>query len=158
MEKRNIVQLRKPDNFRTRYRKKCQKFHKVMGFPRPLHKCDSIHSINGYTSALSCFLKLTFDSAQSSVIGVHAEIDQQFSILQSVIEDARKKAFDLLEVEHKQAVSQAESIHSHLNQKMLELKKTMGQMERFSKNKNPVDFLQVRLVTKSFKVIYVCLI
>ncbi|XP_017317020.1 tripartite motif-containing protein 16-like protein [Ictalurus punctatus] len=81
-------------------------------------------------------------SIESSVVGVHAEIDQQFSILQSVIEDARKKAFDLLEVEHKQAVSQAESIHSHLNQKMLELKKTMGQMERFSKNKNPVDFLQ----------------
>lgn len=80
-------------------------------------------------------------------MGVHAEIEQQFSILQSAIEDARKKAFDLLEGEHKQAVGQAESIHSHLNQKMLELKKTMGQVERFSKNKNHVDFLQVRQVT-----------
>ncbi|KAI5619084.1 tripartite motif-containing protein 16, partial [Silurus asotus] len=81
-------------------------------------------------------------SIESSVIGVQAEIEQQFSILQTAIEDARKKAFELLQGEHKQAVSQAESIHSHLTQKMLELKKTMGQMERFSKNKNHVDFLQ----------------
>ncbi|KAG7335107.1 hypothetical protein KOW79_001703 [Hemibagrus wyckioides] len=81
-------------------------------------------------------------SIESSVLGVHAEIEQQFSILQSAIDEAQKKAFDLLDGEHKQAVSQAESIHSHLKQKMSELKKTMTQVERFSKNKNHVDFLQ----------------
>ncbi|XP_026772925.3 tripartite motif-containing protein 16-like protein [Pangasianodon hypophthalmus] len=96
------------------------------------------------TAAEQAINRLQSNSAsiESSVVGVHAEIEQQFSILQSAIEDARKQAFDLLEGEHKQAVSQAESIHSHLKQKMLELKKTMGQVERFSKNKNHVDFLQ----------------
>ncbi|TSK87572.1 Tripartite motif-containing protein 16 [Bagarius yarrelli] len=81
-------------------------------------------------------------SIESSVDGVHAEIEQQFSILQNAIEEAQKKAFDLLDEEHKQAVSQAESINSHLKQKVLELKKNMDQVERFSKNKNHVDFLQ----------------
>ncbi|GAA6091804.1 tripartite motif-containing protein 16-like protein [Tachysurus ichikawai] len=81
-------------------------------------------------------------SIESSVLGVQVEIEKQFSILQSAIDDAQKKALDLLDGEHKQALSQAESIHSHLKQKMLELKKTTAQVERFSKNKNHVDFLQ----------------
>ncbi|KAM9457750.1 tripartite motif-containing protein 16-like protein [Clarias gariepinus] len=96
------------------------------------------------TAAEQAMDKLQSNSAsiENSVVGVQAEIEQQFLILQSALDDARKKASDLLEGEHKQALSQAESINSHLKQKTLELKKTMGQVERFSKNKNHVDFLQ----------------
>lgn len=79
---------------------------------------------------------------ESSVAGVHAIIQQQFSLLQEVIEDARKNALDSLEGEQKQAQGQAAGIHTHLEQKISELKKTMAQVERLSRNKNNVDFLQ----------------
>uniref|UniRef100_A0A4W4HHE9 B30.2/SPRY domain-containing protein n=1 Tax=Electrophorus electricus TaxID=8005 RepID=A0A4W4HHE9_ELEEL len=84
-------------------------------------------------------------SIDSSVAGVQAVIEQQFSSLRVAVEDACRSSLDMLDGEHKQALSQAESIRTHLEQKSGELKKTMTQVERFAKKKNDVDFLQVSL-------------
>ncbi|XP_026856187.2 tripartite motif-containing protein 16-like protein [Electrophorus electricus] len=81
-------------------------------------------------------------SIDSSVAGVQAVIEQQFSSLRVAVEDACRSSLDMLDGEHKQALSQAESIRTHLEQKSGELKKTMTQVERFAKKKNDVDFLQ----------------
>lgn len=78
--------------------------------------------------------------------GVRAVIEQQFSALQAAVEEAQKSTFEILDGEHKQALSQAESIQTHLEQKIGELRKTMGQVERLIRSKNDADFLQVRFV------------
>ncbi|XP_022527142.2 tripartite motif-containing protein 16-like protein [Astyanax mexicanus] len=82
------------------------------------------------------------ESIESSVTGVRAEIEQQFSDLQAAVEDAQKSTLDVLEGEYKQALGQAESIQAHIEQRITELKKTMAQVERLPRKKNDVDFLQ----------------
>ncbi|XP_072549623.1 tripartite motif-containing protein 16-like protein [Salminus brasiliensis] len=82
------------------------------------------------------------ESIESSVTGVRVVIEQQFSTLQAAVEDAQKSTLDILEGEYKQALSQAESIQSHIEQRIGELKKTMAQVERLPRKKNDVDFLQ----------------
>uniref|UniRef100_A0A4W5JP56 Tripartite motif containing 16 n=1 Tax=Hucho hucho TaxID=62062 RepID=A0A4W5JP56_9TELE len=52
------------------------------------------------------------------------------------------KVMEILEGEEKQALRQAEGIKVHLEQRCTELKKTQAQVEKLSKNKNDVDFLQ----------------
>lgn len=54
------------------------------------------------------------------------------------------KVTEILEGEDKQALRQTEGIKVHLEQKCTELKKTQEQLKKLSKNKNDVDFLQVR--------------
>lgn len=75
---------------------------------------------------------------------VRAEIESQFEELQAVVERAKREVTEILEGEEKQALRQAEGIRVHLEQRCSELKKTQGQMEKLSKHKNDVDFLQVR--------------
>ncbi|KAL6477146.1 hypothetical protein MHYP_G00156450 [Metynnis hypsauchen] len=87
-------------------------------------------------------LQSNTESIESSVAGVRAVIEQQFSALQAAVEDAQKSTLEILEGEHKQALNQAESIQTHLEQRISELKKTMAQVERLTRNKNDVDFLQ----------------
>ncbi|KAI4900561.1 hypothetical protein NFI96_026743 [Prochilodus magdalenae] len=82
------------------------------------------------------------ESIESSVAGVRAVVEQQFSALQAAVKDAQKSTLDILDGEHKQALGQAESIQIHLEQRIGELKKTMTQVERLTRNKNDVDFLQ----------------
>uniref|UniRef100_G3PN97 Tripartite motif containing 16 n=1 Tax=Gasterosteus aculeatus aculeatus TaxID=481459 RepID=G3PN97_GASAC len=67
-------------------------------------------------------LQLNTVSIELSVTEVRAEIESQFEELQ--------------------ALRQAEGIRVHLEQRCSELKKTQGQMEKLSKHKNDVDFLQ----------------
>lgn len=74
---------------------------------------------------------------------VRATIEQQFEELQAVVERAKRELTEILEGEEKQALRQAEGIRVHLEQRCTELKKTQAQMEKLSKNKNDVDFLQV---------------
>lgn len=71
-------------------------------------------------------------------------IDAQFQELQAVLERAKKEVTEILEGEEQQALKQAEGIRVHLEQRCTELKKAQAQMERVSRNKNDVDFLQVR--------------
>ncbi|KAL7372662.1 hypothetical protein ABVT39_020266 [Epinephelus coioides] len=87
-------------------------------------------------------LQLNTVSIEQSVTEVRAVIESQFEELQAVVERAKREVTEILEGEEKQALRQAEGIRVHLEQRCTELKKTQGQMEKLSKNKNDVDFLQ----------------
>ncbi|XP_074475522.1 tripartite motif-containing protein 16 [Sebastes fasciatus] len=87
-------------------------------------------------------LQLNTVSIEHSVTEVRAVIESQFEELQALVEKAKREVTEILEGEEKQALRQAEGIQVHLEQRCTELKKTQGQMEKLSKNKNDVDFLQ----------------
>ncbi|XP_042370957.1 tripartite motif-containing protein 16-like, partial [Plectropomus leopardus] len=89
-------------------------------------------------------LQVNTVSIEHSVTEVRAVIESQFDKLQAVVERARREVTEILEGEEKQALKQAEGIRVHLEQRCTELKKTQGQIEKLSKNKNDVDFLQVK--------------
>ncbi len=110
--------------------------------------CDLMHSLPGeaFTSSLtmpSVQFKTKSTLSQNSVTEVRAVIESQFEELQAVVERAKREVTEILEGEEKQALRQAEGIRVHLEQRCTELKKTQAQMEKLSKNKNDVDFLQV---------------
>lgn len=86
---------------------------------------------------------------QQSVKDVRAVIESQFEELQAVVVRAKKEVTEILEGEEKQALQQAEGIRVHLEQRCTDLKKTQVQMEKISKNKNDVDFLQVQIQNSS---------
>lgn len=69
-------------------------------------------------------------------------VEQQFSRLQTTVEEAKKGVVEVLEGEQKKALKQAEGIKAHLEQRRAELMKTLAQMNKLSKNKSDVDFLQ----------------
>ena len=77
-------------------------------------------------------------------------IESQFEELQAVMERAKREVTEILEGEEKQALKQAEGIRVHLEHRCTELKKTQAQVEKLSKNKNDVDFLQVRSSLEQF--------
>ncbi|XP_041829763.1 tripartite motif-containing protein 16 isoform X2 [Melanotaenia boesemani] len=87
-------------------------------------------------------LQLNRVSIEHSVKDVRAVIESQFEELQAVVERAKREVTEILEGEKKQALKQAEGIRVHLEQRCSELKKTQAQMEKLSRNKNDVDFLQ----------------
>ncbi|KAL0993493.1 hypothetical protein UPYG_G00108750 [Umbra pygmaea] len=87
-------------------------------------------------------LKNNTASIESSVAGARAVLEQQFNLLQGAVEEGRRGATELLGDEQRQAVSQAEGIQAHLEQKSQELKKTLARAEKLSRNKTDVDFLQ----------------
>ncbi len=70
-------------------------------------------------------------------------MEQQFARLQTAVEEARKGAVAVLEGQQRQALKQAEGIQAHLEQRRTELMKTSAQMNKLSRNKSDVDFLQV---------------
>lgn len=70
-------------------------------------------------------------------------IEEQFARLQKTVEEARQGAVEVLEGERRQALSQAESIQTHLEQKRAELLKILSQMSKLTRSKSDVDFLQV---------------
>lgn len=80
---------------------------------------------------------------------VREVIESQFQELQAMVERAKREVTEILEAEEKQALKQAEGIRVHLEQRCTELKKTQAQVEKLSKNKNDVDFLQVSSTTTS---------
>lgn len=97
-------------------------------------------------------LLLTFSlsspTLQSSVQEVCVIIEQQFARLQATVDEARKGAAEVLEGEQRQALRQAEGIQAHLEQRRGELMKTLAQMNKLSRSKCDVDFLQVRKYMK----------
>ncbi|XP_074512669.1 tripartite motif-containing protein 16-like [Sebastes fasciatus] len=82
------------------------------------------------------------DVIKSSVQEVCVTVEQQFARLQTAVQEARKGVVELLEAEQTQALRQAESIQTHLEQRRTELMKTAAQMNKLSKGKSDVDFLQ----------------
>lgn len=70
-------------------------------------------------------------------------VEQQFARLQAAVDEARKGAAEMLEAEQRQALRQAEGIQAHLEQRRTELMKTLTQINKLSRSKSEVDFLQV---------------
>lgn len=70
-------------------------------------------------------------------------IESQFDELLVAVERVKREVMEILEGEERQALKQAEGIRAHLEQRCMELKKTQAQVEKLSKHKNDVDFLQV---------------
>lgn len=89
------------------------------------------------------YKSLSSAASQCSVQEVSVIVDEQFARLQTAVEEARKGAAEVLDGERRQALSQAESIQTHLEQKRTELLKTLSQMSKLSRSKCDVDFLQV---------------
>ncbi|KAI3359772.1 hypothetical protein L3Q82_014150 [Scortum barcoo] len=87
-------------------------------------------------------LQSNTDSIKSSVQEVCFIVEQQFTRLQTAVEEARKGAAKVLEGELRQALRQAEGIQAHLEQRKTELMKTLAQVNRLSRCKSDVDFLQ----------------
>ncbi|XP_028310940.1 tripartite motif-containing protein 16-like [Gouania willdenowi] len=82
------------------------------------------------------------DLIKSSVQELCSGVEEQFAMLQAVVEEARKGAVEVLEGEQKQALRQAAGIQAHLEQKRVELEKTDAQLNKLSTIKSDVDFLQ----------------
>nr|XP_046270472.1 tripartite motif-containing protein 16-like [Scatophagus argus] len=87
-------------------------------------------------------LQSNSDLIKSSVQEVCVTVEQQFARLQTSVEEARKGAEEVLEGEQRQALRQAESIQAHLEQRRTEMMKTLAQMNKLSRTKSDVDFLQ----------------
>ncbi|XP_028991152.1 tripartite motif-containing protein 16 [Betta splendens] len=87
-------------------------------------------------------LQVNTVSIEQSVTEVRGVVENQFQKLQAMVEKAHKEVTEILEVEYKQAMKQVEGIRVHLEQRCTELKKRQAQIEKLSRNKNDVDFLQ----------------
>lgn len=74
---------------------------------------------------------------------VRGVIESQFQKLQATVAKAQKEVTETLEVAYKQAMKQVEGIRVHLEQRCTELKKSQAQIEKLSRSKHDVDFLQV---------------
>ncbi|MBN3272049.1 TV23B protein, partial [Polyodon spathula] len=92
-------------------------------------------------------LQTNATSIENSVQEVKVSIDQQFSELLEAVEKAKKETMEALDSEERSAVKQVEGIRAHLEQKRADLKKTHTKIEKMTKNKNDVPFLQVLLCT-----------
>ena len=64
--------------------------------------------------------------------------------MQSTVEEARKGVMEVLEGEKKQALRQANGIQAHLEQRRTELMKKLARMNKMSRNKSDVNYLQVQ--------------
>ncbi|KAM7381135.1 hypothetical protein PAMA_012122 [Pampus argenteus] len=104
-------------------------------------RTDMMKTVTAAENAINK-LQLNTVSIEHSVTEVRAVIDSQFEELRAVMERAKREVTEILEGEEKQALRQAEGIRVHLEQRCTELKKTQTQVEKLSKNKNDVDFLQ----------------
>ncbi|KAM6951041.1 tripartite motif-containing protein 16 [Aplochiton taeniatus] len=87
-------------------------------------------------------LQVNSVSIGNSVAEVRQVIETKFTELQAAVETAKREVTEFLVGEETQAINQAEGIRVHLEQRCTELKKTQAQVEKLSKNKNNVDFLQ----------------
>ncbi|KAL0964842.1 hypothetical protein UPYG_G00329780 [Umbra pygmaea] len=87
-------------------------------------------------------LQVNTVTIENSVKEVREVIESQFTELLAAVHRAKKEVSEILECEEKQAVKQAQGIKVHLEQRCADLKKKQAQVEKLSKNKNDVDFLQ----------------
>lgn len=79
-------------------------------------------------------------------MSLQRSVEQQFSRLQGALERAREEVREVLEGELRRVASQAEGIQAHLHLRISQLKKCLVSGERFSNNKNDVDFMQVNVI------------
>ncbi|KAL7869751.1 hypothetical protein AOLI_G00137390 [Acnodon oligacanthus] len=81
-------------------------------------------------------------AVEACVQDIRAVLQQQFSALQAAVEQVRVELYEALEAEQQHTVAQAHGVRQQLEQRCTELKKTHTHLERITKNKNDVDFLQ----------------
>ncbi|XP_040046675.2 tripartite motif-containing protein 16-like isoform X3 [Gasterosteus aculeatus] len=67
---------------------------------------------------------------------------EQFARLQTTLEEARRGLVDGLEAEQRKSLRRAESIQAHLERRKTGLMKTLARMNKLSRSKSDVDFLQ----------------
>ncbi|XP_043086976.1 tripartite motif-containing protein 16 [Puntigrus tetrazona] len=104
-------------------------------------RSDMMKTVTAAENAINK-LQVNTVNIEASVKEVRGVIEEQFNILMAAVEQAKKEVSEILEVEERQALRQAEGIRVHLEQRCTELKKTQGQVEKITKNKNDIDFLQ----------------
>ena len=92
------------------------------------------------------FISLSSPARQSSVQAACVIVEQQLTRLQTAVEEARKGAVEVLQGEQRRALRQVEGIQAHLEQRQTELMKHMAIMNKLSRNKSDVDFLQVKKI------------
>ncbi|KAL2078403.1 hypothetical protein ACEWY4_026088 [Coilia grayii] len=102
---------------------------------------EMVKTVNAAENAINR-LQVNTVSIETSVKDVRGVIEEQFSVLQAAVERAQREVTEMLEGEERQALRQVEGIRVHLEQRCGEFKKTQTQMEKLSRNKNDVDFLQ----------------
>uniref|UniRef100_A0A3P8UPP3 Tripartite motif containing 16 n=1 Tax=Cynoglossus semilaevis TaxID=244447 RepID=A0A3P8UPP3_CYNSE len=115
--------------------------HKTILVLEARSKIEMVKTVTAAENAINK-LQLNTVSIEQSVTEVRAVIESQFQQLQAMVERAQREVTEILEAEEKQALRQAEGIRVHLEQRCTELKKTQAQVEKISRNKNDVDFLQ----------------
>ncbi|XP_030630717.1 tripartite motif-containing protein 16 [Chanos chanos] len=104
-------------------------------------QAETVKTVTAAENAINK-LQVNTVSIETSVTEVRSVIEEQFTKLQAAVETVKREVTEILEGEERQALRQAEGIRSHLEQRCTDLKKIQVQMERISKNKNDVDFLQ----------------
>ncbi|XP_019949742.1 tripartite motif-containing protein 16-like isoform X2 [Paralichthys olivaceus] len=82
------------------------------------------------------------DLIKASVQEVCVFVEQQFASVQAAVKEARKEVMEVLEEEQRRALRQADGIQAHLEQRRTELLKNLAQINKMSKIKSDVDFLQ----------------
>ncbi|XP_060946628.1 E3 ubiquitin-protein ligase TRIM16-like [Limanda limanda] len=101
--------------------------------------------INRNTSAAGktiAKLQSNNDLIKASVQEVCEFVEQQFASVQAAVKEARRVVMEVLEEEQRGALRQADGIQAHLEQKRTKLMKTLAQMNKMSRIKSDVDFLQ----------------
>ncbi|XP_067226073.1 tripartite motif-containing protein 16 [Chanodichthys erythropterus] len=102
---------------------------------------DMIKTVTAAENAINK-LQVNTVSIEASVKEVRGVIEEQFDMLLSAVEQVKKEVSEILEAEERQALRQAEGIRVHLEQRCTELKKTQSRVEKITKNKHDIDFLQ----------------
>ncbi|KAK7135100.1 hypothetical protein R3I93_018264 [Phoxinus phoxinus] len=114
-----------------------------MNIEKELHdkQADMMKTVTAAENAINK-LQVNTVSIEASVKDVRGVIEEQFETLMLAVEQVKKEVKEILEAEERQALKQAEGIRVHLEQRCSELKKTQGRVEKITKNKNDIDFLQ----------------
>ncbi|KAB5555899.1 hypothetical protein PHYPO_G00039410 [Pangasianodon hypophthalmus] len=92
---------------------------------------------NSINKLQSCFL-----SVEGCVCEVRAVLQQQVSILQAGVEEVRAELTKVLEAEQKHTLGQVGGARLCVEQRCVELKRAHTHLDKLSKSKNDVDFLQ----------------
>ncbi|CAB1451308.1 unnamed protein product [Pleuronectes platessa] len=105
-------------------------------------KQEEINQNNSAAGKTIAKLQSNNELIKASVQEVCEFVEQQFASVQAAVKEARREVLEVLEEEQRRALRQADGIQAHLEQKRTELMKTLAQMNKMSRIKSDVDFLQ----------------
>ncbi|XP_053300389.1 E3 ubiquitin-protein ligase TRIM16 isoform X2 [Pleuronectes platessa] len=105
-------------------------------------KQEEINQNNSAAGKTIAKLQSNNELIKASVQEVCEFVEQQFASVQAAVKEARREVLEVLEEEQRRALRQADGIQAHLEQKRTELMKTLAQINKMSRIKSDVDFLQ----------------